>query len=59
MSPAKETGKETFDKRAQAWEEADKRLERVLEHRFDHPCWVNRTEDGKDRKPPLPEVVVR
>ena len=51
--------RELFDKRAQAWEEADKRLETVLEHRFGYPCWVNRSKDGEARRPPVPEVVLR
>ena len=51
--------KELFDKRVQAWEEADKRLEVVLEHRFGHPCWVNRSEDGGGRRPVLLEIVVQ
>ena len=59
--------KELFDKRVQSWAEADERLEKVLEHRFGHTVWVNRSEDGKSRasmlprssRPPVPEVVVR
>ena len=56
---ANTAGRELFNKRVQAWAEADARLETVLEHRLGHPCWVNRSEDGKDRRPPAPEVVVR